>query len=172
MANYALTSKNERDWLKIRLQYETGTMSQRSLADSLGIPRNTVMQRAIREKWVQRSKLVRKSALAIDARLNASIQRKVEAELAPWIETEKTKWTKRGHKLAAKGVSRAERYFKRVPVADARDEANIAKAAETYHRIGRVALGMSDGSPVSGSVNLNILTNQAAIAVAPDSSQD
>ena len=39
-------------------------------------------------------------------------KRKLNRELAPWIEAEKVRFTKEGHELAVTGVKRVNRYFR------------------------------------------------------------
>jgi hypothetical protein len=166
-------AKPKRDWLAIRHEYETGSISMRALAERPGAPSEaSIFRRSQREGWVQAAKLARKTARDIDAKLQSAVEARVRDELAPWIEKEKERFTKRGFKLALTGVKRAERYFKRVPDADAKSEANIAKAADTYHRMGRLALGMSDGAGVGGTYSVNVLANHAMIQAAPSQSQD
>ncbi len=149
---------NKCDWLSIRHEYETGTISMRALAEKHGPSEASIFRRSQREGWVQAAKLARKTARQIDAKLQSAVQARVENELAPWIEKEKERFTRRGFKLALTGVKRTERYFKRVPEADAKSEANIAKAADTFHKMGRLALGMTDGSsPTGGPVQVNIV---------------
>jgi hypothetical protein len=165
-------AKPKRDWLAIRHEYEHGTISQRALAAKHAISEDTVFQRAMREKWIQRARLVRKSALDIEAKLKETVEARVRDELAPYIEKEKERFTRAGLKLAKLGMKRSERYFKTNRVVEAKSEANIAKAFSTYHREGRLALGMSDGAGVGGTYSVNVLANHAMIQAAPSQSQD
>jgi hypothetical protein len=156
-----------RDWLAIRKQYETGSMSQRNLADSLGISQSTLMRRAMREKWMQRSKLVRLAASDLEAKLARSVKSAVEDELAPFIEAHKARITKRAVKMSNRGLSRLDSLWKQQKPSQAKQEAEAAKTLETLVRVARTSLGMGDGSPVGSVVSLNILTNQAAVQVNP-----
>lgn len=161
--NLTRSPKRDRNWPALRLEYETGSISQRGLADKHGIPQNTVMMRAIREKWVQNAKLVRRTAASIEAEIDNKVRAKVADELAPWIEKQKTKYTKRTFRLAARGLGRVERIFSTETNPNSRTEANIAKAAETYTKLGRVALGMSDGSGSASAISVNLRSDQAAV---------
>jgi hypothetical protein len=154
-----------RDWRLIRHEYESGSIGYRKLAKKLGIPEQTMSDRMRREKWVQAKKLVRKAALDVSARLNNAVSAKIEAELAPYIEAEKVKFTKQGIKIAKSGMSRVKRMFKSQIKHDPKNEAFISKTAETYHRIGRVALGMTDGTAPVMPLNLAILGNHTAVQI-------
>lgn len=157
-------AKAKPDWLAIRREYETTAISQRKLAKLRNIPYGTLFKRAMREKWRQHAKSVKKTTIDLEAEINERALARVRDDLAPWIEEQKVKFTKRGFHLASNGISRVERMFDSDSPLDAKEESYISKAAETYHRMGRVALGMGDGSS-TGSINLNILTNQAAVQV-------
>lgn len=164
-------STPERDWIAIRHEYEATTISRRKLAVKHTIPYGTLEKRAKREGWMQNAKLVRKSVSALEAKIEEKTRVLVDRQMAPWIEEQKIKFTKRGFKVADRGIKRVVKMMDAKPDPDAKEEAFISKAAETYHRIGRVALGMSDGSPVGGVFNLGILTNHAAVQfVAPNES--
>lgn len=157
--------KPKPDWLAIRRQYESSDISQRDLARLLGISESTMMKRAMREKWKQNAKLVQLTANDLAAEIDKKVKGKLREELAPWIEEQRVRFTKRGFHVADRGMNRVVEMMDSTPDPDAKEEAFISKAAETYHRIGRVALGMSDGTAPGGSINLSILTNQAAVQV-------
>jgi len=170
---FTASGKKRIYWAAIRAEYENGTIGLRKLARAHGISPSTMMQRSMREKWQRNDKLVRKTskelALAIDKRAQA----KLEASLAPFIEAEKAKFTRAGVALAKTGLRRVKRMMAHTHAEpEAKSEAFISKSAETYHRIGRVALGMGDGSPVGGSVSLNILTNAAAVQVVSNENKE
>lgn len=153
------------DWKAVRYEYETTEISQRKLADKHGISRNTLMQRAMREKWSQPGKMVQRAASKLKASINEKMIAKVQDQLAPYIEREKVKITKRGIRLGNHGLTRIERLWKSQHPTIAKAEADGARAAETFLRMARTSLGMSDGSAAAGPVNVNILTNRSAVQV-------
>lgn len=125
------------------------------------------MKRAMNEKWRQNSQIVKKAIGDLEAEVESRVEKRVKEELAPWIEEEKVKFTKRGVKVANRGMNRIEKLFKSVP--NAKDESYISKAAESYHRIGRTALGMNDDHAPGGAFTISVLANHAAVQFnAPD----
>lgn len=158
-------SDKPRDWFAIRREYETTVISQRDLADKHGIPQSTMMKRAMREKWKQGAKLVRATVLELEARADDMAKEKMSRDLAPWIEQAKTEVTKRGFAIGEKGMSRVEEAWNVIKPSDGKDEANFARAAETFLRMARTSLGMNDSSAGPQPLSLTILTNQAAVAV-------
>lgn len=167
------TGKPRIYWAAIRQEYENGTIGLRKLAKANGISPSTMMQRSMREKWQRHDKLVRKTSQAIALEVDAKVKRRIEADLAPWIEAEKVKFTQAGVRLAKTGLKRVKRMMTNGHVEpEAKSEAFISKSAETYHRIGRVALGMTDGSAVTPVLSFQVLANHSAIQiVAPKSDQ-
>lgn len=161
-----MVASSTRDWLAIRKDFESCGLSIRKFAQERNIPLGTLRHRYRNEAWIQGRRLVKASVHALEKKIEARVQHRLEHDLAPFIEREKTKFTKAGLKIAKRGLKRTESYFEATPVTDPKMDAFIAKAATDWHRMGRVALGMGDGSPVAGSVNLNILTNQATISAS------
>lgn len=161
-----------RDWPALRREFEAGGLGYRKFAALRGIPPNTLNHRIMREGWTRNAILLRKTAKEIDARIQARVKATIADELEPLIAAEKVKFTKRGIKLANRGLSRVDKYMRSNKTVDAKEEAMISKAGSTYHDMGRKALGMNDGSPTGGAVNLNILTNQAAVQVVGRESQE
>lgn len=149
----------------IRYRYETGIESHREIARALKISYSTLAKRAMREGWTQRKQLVKAAAAKLEAEVDHRIQQEIRDELAPWIEQRKREIIKRGFKVAAKGLDRVEALMSDDQELDAKRESFTSQAADRYVRLGRLSLGMSDGSAVSGPINLNILANQAAVQV-------
>jgi hypothetical protein len=155
----------KRDWPALRRLYEQGALGYRRFGRLHSIPLTTLADRIRRERWVRNAVLVKKTAEEINARLDAKVKQRIESELAPWIEAEKAKFTRVGVHVASTGMSRVKRMFRRQPNPDPKSEAFISKAAETYHRVGRVALGMSDGTAPVMPLNLAILGNHTAVQI-------
>lgn len=160
----------ERDWPAIRFEYESTAITHRDLAKKHGIPYSTLGRRAMREKWSQRKRLVESAARKVESQITERIEEQVRNELAPWIEAKRTEITKRGVNVSERGLSRVEEGLDAVESGDSKSVSEIARAAETFLRMARVSLGMSDGSSVGGALNLQILTNQAAVQINPPAS--
>lgn len=140
-------------------------VSQRKLAKLRNVPYSTLAKRAMRERWNQRARIMRKAAAGLESDFEERAQLEIRKELAPFIEKNKTKITKRGVELYKRGIKRIEKIWASQDPTDPKKESEAAKAVETLFRVGRTALGMNDGSSPTGSINLNILTNQAAVQV-------
>lgn len=160
------TRQVKRNWPAIRRQYETSTITQRALADQLGISPSTLMKRAMREKWKGTKRLVLQTAAKLEADLTVEAKQMIRDELAPFIEAKKIQITKRGVKVGERGLSRVEKLWRGSKPTDAKEEADAARAADTFLRMARTSLGMNEGSGISGALTLNILSNQAAISVS------
>jgi transcriptional regulator with XRE-family HTH domain len=160
-----LPESRREKWTRIRARYESGVMSQRELARLEGVSHSTLMQRAAREKWRPRAKLVQATARKLEAELDERSVSIIRDELAPFIEREKIRLTKRGYRIGSKGLTRVEKLWKNLNPDNPKGEADGARAAETFLRMARTSLGMDDGKAPAGSVNLNILTGQAAVQV-------
>ncbi len=174
-----LSDQQERDWAAVRLIYEQGDESQRKLASRLGISASTLMKRATREQWQQNSGLVAAVHEATAKTYVATIEREAElqiplaakaavsdllADLTPWIESEKRKQVIRAVKRAVEHQERIDSVA--LTVEDPKGMAMIATAEDKFDAIIRRNLGMSEGTGIGGSLNINILANQASITTA------
>jgi len=162
--------KPKPDWPAIRREYETTTIPQRELAKKHNVSPSTLMKRAMREKWKQGAKLVRATAAKLEAVATEIAEKRLQEELQPWIQQMQERTQRRGFALGEKGMSRIEKVLDTTNPVDAKEEANWARAAQTFVSIARTSLGMSDSSATAGPLNLQILTNQAAIQVNSGSS--
>lgn len=160
--------KTPPDWVVIRSRYENGSPKDDTIdkiAKQLGISRSTLHQRAWRENWQQKAKINRKlvagAIVNLEKRVNARAQQLVEQELAPLIEREKEKITKRGIKIGNKGLSRIEKLWRQKVPTSTRDESDGARAAETFLRIARTSLGMGDGAPIAGPLSPILISHSA-----------
>ncbi len=157
-----------RDWGGLRAEYEsTGVKcTLRYLANREHIPVNTMWTRSKREGWIKRERVVKAATRNL---VNNAAERQLavaEDKLAPWIEKQVANFTKRTFAVANRGVSRVGKYQRdSKDKVEARDEANMAKALESFTRVGRLALGLGDGSPVTGVLNFSMLSNKTAIQV-------
>ncbi len=128
------------------------------------------MQRAMREGWRKRVLLAEEALAKVEAEAEAKAISKSMNELAPWIEEQKTKFIKRSFAVANSGIGRIRTFQRSNKASDPRNEANTAKAAESWSRVGREALGLTNGSPASGPIQVNVLTNRSAVQIiSPDS---
>jgi len=161
--------RSRSEWLRIRRLYESTPISGRALAKQESVSYSTLSQKAMVQKWRKppsaNGKSVAKAASELEAQVEERAQQIVKDQLQPFIEKHKTKITKRAVLLSNRGLTRLERLWQKNKPSEAKVEAEAAKTLETLVRVGRVSLGMGDGSPVGGSVSLNILTNQAAVQV-------
>ena len=160
------------DWLALRREYETTAISYRKLAKLRNIPESTLWRRIQLERWIQNRKLVRKSAREIEAKLQRQISAKLQNELAPWIEKEKAKFTRTGVQIAKTGIARVKRMWKQMPNPEPKAEAFIAKTGESWHRVGRIALGMNDGTAPVAPLSLAILGSHTAVQINAGPSPD
>ena len=160
------------DWPDIQREYETSRISHRALAKKRNVSYGTLSKRAMRQHWCQKAKIIRKAVNQLESERPSTMLAAAKNELAPWIEQKKDEFTREGFTVANHGVERIKTLFKANKKPDAKSESFIAKAFETYHRAGRTALGMTDGTSPAGAINLNIMANQAAVQIAPVQSQD
>ncbi len=165
--------KAQRDWIGLRAEYETSgrACSIRYMSRREGIPLSTIMQRAWKEGWKKHQALVKQAIRNLESDANERAVAIVEDKLAPWIAEQTSKFTKRTFAVANRGVSRVGKYQRKTKDnIEARDEANMAKALESFTRVGRLALGLGDGSPATGPLNFTMLSNKTAIQISsPDS---
>ena len=120
----------------------------------------------MREKWSNRKHLVASTARKLEREISATSAQMIRDELAPFIEREKIRLTKRGYKIGSKGLTRIEKLWKGKEPTLAKEEAEAARAAETHLRMARTSLGMDEGKPTSGALNLDILCGQAVVQIA------
>ncbi len=155
---------NDRDWSGLRAEYEQSgrKCSLRYLARRENIPQQTIFDRSRREGWHKHETTVKLAARNLALKAAATI---AEDKLAPWIEKEKAKLTRAGLLTGKRGIVRISRFQRANKVIDARDEANIAKAFESYHRAARSALGMGEGTVPGGVLHFQMLANKAAIQI-------
>lgn len=164
---------NRPDWPAIRSRYENGHESVATIAKQLGLSKSTAAQRCFRERWKQKAKIGRKlvkGALRdLEAAANAKARQMVANELAPYIERQKEKITRRGIKIGNRGLSRIEKLWrdKKQP-SSTRDESDGARAAETFLRIARTSLGMGDGAPIAGPLSPILISHSAVQIVTPN----
>jgi hypothetical protein len=138
------------------------------LAEKLQIPFSTLRQRAWREKWRQSSRVAKQIVLAARAeaeqQVNARAREIVAADLAPFIEAQKTEITKLGVKMGKTGLKRVASYWRKNKATDLKAESDGARAAETCLRMARVSLGMSEGTPATAPLS-PILINHSAVQI-------
>ncbi len=157
------------DWKAIRYEYETTQTTHRALAAKHNVPYSTLSRRAFTEKWSQRAKLVAQTAHKLESELTAQMKQEVRDELAPWIAEKRKLITKRSFTIAERGIDRIQEFYEGSRPDDAKVESDAARTIETLTRVARTALGMNDGAGIGGALNVQILTNQAAVAIAPTS---
>lgn len=165
-------SDKGRDWLAIRTRYENGRESILGLARALQIPKQTMQHRAWKENWKQNHKLaktlVREAVVSIEKQVHEQARKMVENELAPYIERQKDKITRRGIKIGNRGLSRIEKLWRNKKPDSTREESDGARAAETFLRIARTSLGMSEGVPVAGPLSPILISHSAVQIVRQD----
>ncbi len=157
-----------RDWPGLRAEYETSgrKCSIPYLSKREGIPLSTITQRSWKEGWKKHETLAKEVLHNIQNGIEQRAVAIAEDRLAPWIEEHKAKFIKRSFAVANRGVSRVAKHQRdNKERVEARDEANMAKALESFARVGRQALGLGDGSPVTGVLNFSMLSNKTAIQV-------
>lgn len=150
---------------RIRARYESSELSLRELARLEHVPESTIMKWSMSDHWQQRKRLVSQVARKLEADLSDKSLEIIRDELQPLIEAEKVKITKRGIKISNRGLSRIEKLWKAQFPANAKSEADGARAAETFLRMARTSLGMNEGTAQNGSLCLSILTGQAAVQI-------
>ncbi len=169
---------NNRDWETLRYQFETGALTLRAFAKEHNLPTATLFRRAARGKWKRqviqiagaREAVTQRTITAIEA-AGSKIESEVVAmgnlvlaDLAPWIESEKRKQVIRAVKRAVEHQERIDSVA--LTVEDPKGMAMIATAEDKFDAIIRRNLGMSEGTGIGGSLNINILANQASITTA------
>ncbi len=164
--------KQKRDWPALRAEYEQSgrVVTHAYLAQRENIPVQTIAKRSMREGWRKQQQIVAKAFSDLEKTVDERVNARLREELAPWIDRHKTQFIKSTYSVASNGLKRARAYQRSKSQVEPREEANISKAAESYHRIGAAVLGLNNGSAVSGPLQVNILTNRSAVQViSPDS---
>jgi len=175
---YVLTPKSE--WVKIKAVWETAPDKPtfRALAKIYGFDRTTIQQRAKREGWQRKDSLALATVRAVEnesktivAETAAIVGKQLRADLqnslAPWLEREKAKHVRTQVHRAKRALKQIDSHVQPTVSLSPKDSAFIARAADQWDTIARRNLGMNDGSPTAGSLNLNILTNHSAVQINP-----
>jgi hypothetical protein len=122
----------------------------------------------MREGWKKldsaNKKIIVRASKALEAEIENRAADLVADQLAPFIEAHKAKITRRAVKLSNRGLSRLEQLWRKPPEA-AKSESEGAKTLETFVRVARVSLGMSDGTAGTSPLTLNVLANHSAIQI-------
>lgn len=171
--------RSDEEWARIRARYETAQrkIGLRDLAKEYQISPSTVMKRAWREGWKQSKGLISSARKIVEAATDQAIQaaasKAVEnaastlvERLQPLIEREKAHHIETQIKRSNGHLTRLDDYLTRKKPLAPRDEAHLAKAVSTHVLDLRRTLGMNDGIGIGGSLSIQVLTNQAAIAVS------
>lgn len=178
----------EHDWKAIRLRYEGSDISQRRLAQELGVSYSTLSHRAMRERWSQSAALVHQAREQVAIKTSEALQsaashaadlaaKQLIDELQPWIAEQKTQQIKRAIARSTKAQQRLDAIADGTLALDKdgntltlpngpKEESFIAQAEDKYDNIIRRNLGMQDGSGFSGALSVNILAGQAAVSVS------
>ncbi len=159
------------DWPTLRRLYETGdrTVTMRKLAKDHGVSPSTLMQKAARDKWRKRVLIAQAELANVEAQIERKAIAKLASDLAPWIEKQKNSFVRKSFGVATRGLSRVQRIQRKRGDPDPRDEANTSKAAETYVRIGRVSLGMTDGQSPQQPLSISLLGSHSAVQIVTPS---
>ncbi len=168
----------EHDWPMLQHEYESGFVTLRTFAKERNLPLSTLFRRAANGKWKRkhnaiadaREAITEKTVKAIES-VGSEIESEVRAagemvlaDMAPWIESEKRKQVIRAVKRAVEHQERIDSVA--LTVEDPKGMAMIATAEDKFDSIIRRNLGMSEGTGIGGSLNNNILANQASITTA------
>jgi hypothetical protein len=173
-------SLTDSEWTKVRIHYENDQQrpSLESLARFYDISESNILKRKAREKWQRKEPLaiIADKALEQNAKdVVTEIAQKFRSDLAkdlqPFLEREKSKHIR-------SQIKRSKAAFKRLDKLATTTESNpqqftpkndafIAKTADTWDQIMRRNLGLSDGTVPNGALQLNILTNHSAVQIAP-----
>jgi hypothetical protein len=177
-------------WRLARIQFETGdkAITHKTIALAFNTSVSSVSKRSASEKWAKQRNLALQIANGLKSETDRLVQietekagqqivRSVIKDLQPFIEREKRDQIKRAIKRSKLAQKRLSKVADGYQVYDSKsgqlvnvecapkDEMHIASAEEKYDSIIRRNLGMDDGKAPAGSVNLNILTGQAAVQV-------
>lgn len=138
---------------KCRIAYVSGRSTLTDLAETHGVPLNTVMDWSKKERWNEEKALV-----------TSESHRKVTDKVSDWLAEQRTEQVKRGLTRALrlqKGIDKAiTDESGDVKLLEAKDLQALATAEEKLDTIARRNLGMSDES--SGpTVNVNVLSQIA-----------
>lgn len=167
-------------WRKIRVAYETEEQKPTpiQLARRFNCSLSAIQKHAWKGKWVRFDSLAKMAVnsishgqeqivQAVTNNVHATLAAQLEKSLAPWLEREKTKHLKNQILRMKKSFKRIDNFTTANPDLTPKDESFIAKSIETYDTVARRNLGLTDGSVPQSTLSLNILTNHAAVAIAP-----
>lgn len=166
----------DQEWARIRARYETAAprIGLRALAAEYRLSVSTVMKRAAREGWKQAAQQVASARKIVAAATNEAIQvaasdaakaaaASIVDQLQPWIEQEKIAHIKAQVARAKRNLSRLDRYVTDDELLGPKEEAHYAKSIDIFDSVTRRNLGMSDNGGVSGTLNIQVLANQAQV---------
>lgn len=168
---------SDAEWQRIRIHYESDPqITHGALATIYNVSVHTIERRAMLQKWKKQDRALVVTADRIQEQTQAAIlqasqgviekaARSFVDKLEPLIAREKTRYTRAMIKRQRVHHARLDQLAESNKLKTARDEAMFAKALVTHDDIMRRTLGMDDGKPVAGSLNLSILTGQAAVQV-------
>ena len=140
-------------WEQARIAIASGSIGLRALARNMGIPEDTVLARAKREGW---TKMIEAAKHATEGGQSGAITPTVLQSVAASMQERAVRYTER-----MAGVS--EKVPPHLESMEAAEILGNARDVEQYDRFSRRNFGLESQPPAGGSINLAILTNQAAV---------
>ena len=139
-------------WEQIKTAFASG-IGLPEIARNMGVSENTVLARARREKWTHQILIAKQQGKRLHSNAIAPMQ-----SAAITMQERATRYAER-----MAGVS--EKVLPHLESTQPGAILDSARNIELIDRVGRRTFGIDDRPPSGGPVNLNILTNQAAVQV-------
>lgn len=152
---------SDQTWEQVKVAYASG-VGLREIGRNMGIPEGSVLARANREGWTQQiahAKLIERPELARELAKPDAINAITPLQsVAVTMRERAERYTER---LA--GVS--ERVLPHLESLPPEEILNNARNVEQFDRVARRNFGLDSQPAAGGAVNVNILTNRAAVQV-------
>ena len=142
-------------WEQIKTAYASG-IGLRELARNMDIPSGIVLARAKRERWTQQIQCAKTQV------------RVVQSNAITPMQSAAITLQERGQRYAERMAGVSERVLPHLETLPPAEILGNARNLEQLDRVARRNFGLDDLRPAGAPINLAILTNQAAVIVAPN----
>lgn len=159
------TRRSSAFWDQMKTAYAAGT-GLRELARNADVPAGTVLARAKREGWTQQiatARLIDRPNLARDLARPDTIN-----AITP-MQSAAVTMQQRGERYVERLAGISERVLPHLESMEPGEILGNARNFEQFDRVARRNFGLDSIPPSGGLINVNVLTNQAAIQVIPKS---
>jgi hypothetical protein len=140
-------------WQQIKAAYAAG-IGLREIARKLNVPEGTVLARAKREHWTQQIEAAKQAIAPMQSNAISPLQ-----SIAAVMQ-------ERGERYRERIAGVSEKVAGHLETMGPDDILHRASQLERFDTVARRTFRLDDAPPSQGCLNLNILTNHAAVEVA------